>query len=165
VTESQPLEARLAELVENLEALSVETKVSPPKREQRVDALLEEARDALRMLREQERRYEERDELRELVAVLRDATTASHERQCVSEARLDQFEAAQAASRAGQLPPLDPKIVREGEWLKARLAGPPTDAEEPRFFIDATTVVTEPAIDVLRRALAGEGPQTYDEER
>lgn len=165
MTERDPFEEKLEELVAGLERLNVDTKVKAPKQEQELQHLLEEARSMIDDLRDQRRRREDRELLERLAAEIKDSTATAHDRLTASEARLEHVEGGGPGRYAF---PVNPEIQAEAVWLKAQLSGPPTDHDTPRFFKDADVQEVPDGLEVLSRAIFEAAPsymQSADKEQ
>jgi hypothetical protein len=166
VTEQDPYEEKLEDLVAGLERLNVDAKVNAPKQEEELQRLLEEARSVIAEVRDRRRRREDRELLEQLVMEIKNNTAAAHDRLAASEARLERVE-GQGPGRAGDAFPVNPEILKEGAWLKGQLSGPPTDHDTPRFFKDAPVREVPDGLEVLSQAIFEAAPshtQSSDKE-
>jgi hypothetical protein len=148
---------KLEDMVARIERLSVEQKVVSPKRETEVDDLLKEARSVFDDFRDWQRRQRGDERLAQALDAIGKSLAASYDRLTASEARLAHLEQT-LQDRNGQVFDVDPELVKEGEFLKAELAGPPTPGLQARYLKDAPRPDFVPGLNVLRAAMRKTAP-------
>jgi archaellum component FlaC len=144
--------SRLETVLTRLERMSVEHKVVDPKREQEVDALLDETREAVREIQAWKRQQETDERLAEVLEAIAKSTSTANERLETSEERLGHVE--NALEKRDRLPfKVDPEIDAEGTWLKARLAGPLVTTTHANLLKDGRREKVDSGLDLLRSEL------------
>jgi hypothetical protein len=145
--------SRLEEVLMRLERMSLEHKVVDPKREQELDALLEETRAIVREVHGWMAKHDDNRRFAQILEEIGKSIVTTEKRLAVSEARLECVEDT-AADRGGSAFKADPEIIAEGAWIVEQLAGPSPTGVDVRFLKDAHRSPVPPAVDLLRSQLA-----------
>lgn len=135
------LKNKLAAINEKLDRMTLEQKIGDPKREQELDELRTETREAIEAFSDWERAQEAEGRLADVFEELRKYAALAHK-------RLEHVEKV-VGDGNGPAFPADPEILAEGEWLKGMLAGPPTDDVAPQLLMKASRPRVQRGLDEL----------------